>query len=109
VRKIIVCAAAFALLSACTGGDDRAVEPDGKDNLCARVERLGKQREADVTDAAAIDAVVKALPTRFRNDAALFYYPYGGDVPADADGVQAERAGERLYAYYEDTCNYTGR
>lgn len=76
--------------------------------LCPLVERIGAQREDDITDPDAISDLVSALPSTFLEDAALFYYPYGGDVPPDASGAKAQAAGERLYQLYDEVCAYAG-
>ena len=78
--------------------------------LCAEVERQGELRADDVTDAEAISALVAELPPERRADAALFYSPYGGDIPGgvDTSGVAAGQAGERLYALYRERCGYEG-
>ena len=78
--------------------------------LCAAVERQGELRAEDVTDADAIAALVAELPGERLTDAALFYYPYGGVIPEDADtsGIAATEAGERLYALYREQCGYEG-
>jgi hypothetical protein len=78
-------------------------EDGGSDTLCS----LARQQHASgehETDPPAIRALVRELPAGLRYDAALYYYPYGGDVRSDADGVQAEEAGERLLAYYKKAC-----
>jgi hypothetical protein len=63
-----------------------------------------------VTDADAIAALVDALPSDRKVDAALFYYPYGGDIPGgtDTSGVAAQAAGDRLYELYREQCGYDG-
>ena len=78
--------------------------------LCARVERQGELRAADITDAKEIAARVAALPKARRVDAALFYHPYGGSIPpgTDTGGLAAEAAGRRLYDLYERRCGYKG-
>ncbi len=78
--------------------------------LCAEVERQGKLRAEDVTDAAAITALVAALPVERRTDAALFYHPYGGDIPegVDTSGASAGQAGDRLDALYRERCGFEG-
>jgi hypothetical protein len=78
--------------------------------LCQEVKRQGELRAADVTDAEAIAALVDALPSDRKVDAALFYYPYGGDIPdgTDTSGVAAQAAGDRLYELYREQCGYDG-
>lgn len=63
-------------------------------------------RGADITDPPTIEALVRALPDARRYDAALFYYPHGGDVRADADGGQATEAGQQLYEFYKAECGH---
>ncbi len=84
-------------------------EPDSA-ALCAQVFRQGALRSVDVTDAPAIAALIAQLPPARRTDAALFYYPYGGDIPpgADTSGISAEAAGRRLYDLYRRECSYNG-
>ena len=74
--------------------------------LCLQVQRQRQLRASDITDPQAIADLVATLPERFRQDAALFYYPYGGDIAAGSDtsGVAAAAAGERLNAFYRDEC-----
>lgn len=77
--------------------------------LCSQVARQGELRQADRTDPKAIADLVKALPTRYKSDAALFYYPYGGSVAGlDTAGSEATAAGRRLYRLYETACHYRG-
>ena len=78
--------------------------------LCTEVERQGELRAEDVTDAEAIAALVAELPEERRTDAALFYYPYGGDIPdgVDTSGSAAAEAGGRLSALYREQCGYEG-
>jgi hypothetical protein len=92
-------------LDACT---DDSTSPDSA--LCVQVERQGELRAADVTDPVAIAALVAELPEKHRTDAALFYSPFGGDIPdgTDTSGASAGAAGERLYALYRDRCGYEG-
>ena len=87
-------------------GDDE----DPSTALCAEVERQGELRAEDVTDAEAIAALIAVLPEERRTDAALFYYPYGGDIPdgVDTSGTASSKAGDRLYALYRETCGYEG-
>jgi hypothetical protein len=119
-----------AVLVACAGGSDATSRsgfksspsstssasstsgrgPDEGSALCREVQRQGELRAADVTDADAIAALVDALPSDRKVDAALFYYPYGGDIPggADTSGVAAQAAGDRLYELYREQCGYDG-
>jgi hypothetical protein len=84
--------------------------PDEGSALCREVKRQGELRAADVTDAEAIAALVDALPTDRKVDAALFYYPYGGDIPdgTDTSDVAAQAAGDRLHELYREQCGYDG-
>ena len=86
------------------------VRPTPDAPLCRHVEYQGTLRAADVTDAQAIAALVAALPQAFKVDAALFYWPLGGNIPpgTDTSGVSAEAAGVRLNQLYADECRYTG-
>ena len=97
---------ATVLLAGCSS-ETTAPKPSA---LCARVERQGELRAADVTDPAEIAALVAALPGNRRVDAALFYYPHGGEIPpgTDRSGGSAEAAGRRLYDLYERRCGYDG-
>ena len=72
--------------------------------LCERFETVRQNRASDVTEVDAIHALVDVLPDSYLEDAALFYYPYGGEVAANASGVDARRAGVRLDALYEERC-----
>lgn len=73
--------------------------------FCSRYRRVQANRSADVTDPGAIDALVEVLPDELRDDAALFFYPYGGPTSGlDTSGVAAERAGKRLQQTYEQAC-----
>ncbi len=96
-----------AALTSCTP-DSEPTDPDSA--LCREVKRQGELRAKDVTDPDAIAALVDALPESRKTDAALFYYPYGGDIRAGVDrsGVAAEAAGNRLYSLYETRCGYQG-
>jgi hypothetical protein len=78
----------------------------GQAALCAQVERLDDLRARDVTAPQAIADLVASLPEAYRVDAALFYYPYGGTIPDNADraGIAAQAAGDRLRAYYDEQC-----
>jgi hypothetical protein len=84
--------------------------PDEGSALCLEVKRQGELRAAHVTDAEAIAALVDALPSDRKVDAALFYYPHGGDIPGgtDTSGVAAQAAGDRLYKVYREQCGYDG-
>jgi hypothetical protein len=130
VVRLVRLAILAALLSACSSGSDATSRSDstsspsstssasstsgqGSDEgsaLCRAVERQGELRAADVTDADAIAALVDALPSDRKVDAALCYYPYGGDTPGGTDrsGVAAQAAGDRLYELYREQCGYDG-
>jgi hypothetical protein len=124
VARLVRLAILAALLSACSGGSDATSRsgsnsspssasgrgPDEGGALCREVKRQGELRAADVTDADAIAALVDALPSDRKVDAALFYYPYGGDIPTgtDTSGVAAQAAGDRLYELYREQCGYDG-
>jgi hypothetical protein len=84
--------------------------PDEGSALCRAVKRQGELRAADVTDADATAALIDALPSDRKVDAALFYYPYGGDIPGgtDTSGVAAQAAGDRLYELYREQCGHDG-
>jgi hypothetical protein len=119
-----------AVLSACSGGSDATSRsgsksspsstsaasstsgrgPDEGSALCRAVKRQGELRAADVTDADATAALIDALPSDRKVDAALFYYPYGGDIPGgtDTSGVAAQAAGDRLYELYREQCGHDG-
>lgn len=75
----------------------------GSDRLCSLVRQEHAPGEHK-TDPPAIRALVRELPDELRYDAALYYYPYGGDVRSDADGGQAEAAGKRLFAHFKKAC-----
>ena len=78
--------------------------------VCREVKRQGELHAAYVTDAEAIAALVDVLPFDRKVDVALFYYPYGGDIPGgtDTSGVAAQAAGDRLYEVYREQCGYDG-
>jgi hypothetical protein len=105
-RLIVVGVLTTAVIAACTS----ARGPDDDSALCREVKRQGELRAADVTDADAIAVLVDALPSDREVDAALFYYPYGGDIPAgtDTSGVAAQAAGDRLSELYRVECGYDG-
>ena len=88
--------------AACTTASDPSHESDVA--LCEHFEAVRQNRASDNTEVDAIHALVDVLPESHLEDAALFYYPYGGDVPANASGVDAGRAGVRLDALYEERC-----
>jgi hypothetical protein len=114
VARLVLLAILAALLSACSGGSDATSRSGSKSSpsegsaLCREVKRQGELRAADVTDADAIAALVDALPSDRKVDAALFYYPYGGDIPGgtDTSGVAAQAAGDRLYELYREQCGH---
>lgn len=97
---------ALTVTVSCTSATTR---PD-MSALCAQVLRQGTLRSADVTDPRAIAALIAQLPVARRTDAALFYFPYGGDIPAgtDTSGNSADAAGRRLYDLYRRECGYSG-
>lgn len=72
--------------------------------LCSRYEQAQRDRAADVTDVDVIHALVEVLPPEHRDDGALWYYPYGGPVGPDADGVAATAAGLALERMYAERC-----
>jgi hypothetical protein len=130
VVRLVRLATLAAVLSACSGGSDATSrsgstsrpsstsstsstsgrEADEGSALCRAVKRQGELRAADVTDPDATAALVDALPSDKKLDAALFYYPYGGDIPGgtDTSGVAAQAAGDRLYELYREECGYDG-
>jgi hypothetical protein len=73
--------------------------------VCTRFEVVRSNRAADKTDAKAISALVEVLPDEFRDDAALYLYPYGGSTDGlDTSGVSAEAAGARLERFFQREC-----
>lgn len=62
--------------------------------FCTQYRRVQLNRSADVTDPDAIRALVEILPDELQDDAALFFYPYGGlTTGLDTSGSAAERGG----------------
>ena len=102
-------AGAFLAMTVMLSCRSNTTEPDSAP-LCAQVFRQGALRSADVTDPAAIAALIAQLPAARRTDAALFYYPYGGVIPpgTDTSGNSADAAGRRLYDLYRRQCGYNG-
>ena len=105
-RSVTAAVLAMTVMLSC---GSKTTEPDSA-ALCAQVFRQGALRSADVTDPSAIAALIAQLPAARRTDAALFYYPYGGDIPSgtDTSGISAEAAGRRLYDLYRRECRYNG-
>lgn len=87
------------MVACSSGGDLKA--------LCVAVENL----ETVLADPGGspdyeglVSAVAAELPDGYATDLALFYAPYGGGVPPDADGAAAAAAGDRLTTVYDEEC-----
>ena len=92
--------AAVSFLAACADDEE---SPNAK--LCAQWERADAEAAAESeTYGEAITQVVALLPEKYKQDAALLYYPYGGDPGPDADGAQAVEAGGRLERFRNESC-----
>lgn len=92
-----LCLVGLTAPAGCSGDDG------GSDRLCALARQQHSPAEHE-TDPPTIRALVRELPDELRYDAALYYYPYGGEVRSDADGGQAEEAGKRLLVHYRKMC-----
>ena len=89
---------AALVLVACTDDDERPSADRASETARAEVGARTLCEQWDKADAelAAADvpydetvALVEMLPEEYERDAALFFYPYGGDPGPDADGGQA--------------------
>jgi hypothetical protein len=97
------CAAVVVALGPCAG-DDAVADPAV---LCPALERLEAVRATDASFAARLDAetaVVAALPSTYRDEAAVHYWPDFGDLPPTTDSWDVEHAVERLIRFYRDAC-----
>ena len=106
-RRLVV--GAFLAMTVMLGCTSKPQTPDSA-ALCVQVFRQGELRSVDVTDPSAIAALIAQLPAERRIDAALFYFPYGGDIPpgTNTSGNSADSAGRRLYDLYRRQCGYNG-
>lgn len=112
-RQILGCVALGLLSGGCSddgGGADTATRPSengsaGVSTLCAQWDKVDAELAADTLTARdEIAVLAELLPVDYQRDAALFYYPGAGDPGPDADGIEAEQAGDRLESLRLDTC-----
>ena len=66
---------------------------------CKQLRVVEDNQSRAVTVKEAIRALIEVLPKELLDEAALFYYPYGGSVAGlDTSGTNAEKAGRVLKA-----------
>lgn len=91
-------AVVIAFLSSCSSEPGVALSPAACAQL-AKVEAIGDRDEGDRDE---VEALVALLPDELLDEAALYYYPWGGSVAGlDTSGTNAEKAGRTLRASLE--------
>ncbi|HKX74197.1 MAG TPA: hypothetical protein VJR05_02310 [Acidimicrobiia bacterium] len=98
---------ALTVLIACsTSGDEFELGEADAASFCPVYAEVLQMRAGDTLDAPAVDRLIRVLPSRFRDDARLFFYPLAGPVfdLAQTGGVDAQTGGQRLALLYETNC-----